>query len=153
MQGVQQGGTQGPAMQGVQQGQQNVQVMPGMPEGPAWFGAQWIPQHQEAFVQRQQAACTGSTTGVCLVLPRQVLYLVHVRTRKRLCTCFFWSPCADRPQGPVTCQQVAAKTQTSGAFQQPKLDESNRKTGCVPRVGTTGCVPGVWSSTTDCVPV
>ena len=64
MQGVQQGpGKEGPAMQGVQQGQQNVQ---GVPQGRAWFGAQWIPQQQQAFARGTTGCVPGAGTTGCV---------------------------------------------------------------------------------------
>ena len=46
---------QGYPVQGCQQG--NVPVMQG--QGPAWFGAQWIPQ-QQTFMQQNSQACVPS---------------------------------------------------------------------------------------------
>ena len=55
---------QGYPVQGCQQG--NMPVMQG--QGPAWFGAQWIPQ-QQTFMQQNSQACVPSflVVRVCLV--------------------------------------------------------------------------------------
>ena len=60
-------------MQEIQQGQGCPQVcqqgnMQGMQQGPAWFGAQWIPQQQQQqpFMQQQQPAAQGHAAYGCV---------------------------------------------------------------------------------------
>ena len=107
-------------MQGVQQGQQNVQ---GMPQGPAWFGAQWIPQQQQGFASSTTGCVSGAgTTG---------------------CVPGAWC-------GTTGCVSGAG-CNTTGFV--PGVGTTGcvpgagfGTTGCVPGAhGTTGCVPGASS--------
>ena len=118
MQGVQQGpGMQGPAMQGVQQGQQNVQ---GMPQGPAWFGGQWIPQQQQGFASSTTGCVSGAgTTG---------------------CVPGAWCGTTGCVSGAgCNTTRCVPGVGTTGCVP----DAGFGTTGCVPGAyGTTGCVPG-----------
>ena len=130
MQGVQQGpGIQGPAMQGVQQGQQNAQ---GMPQGPAWFGAQWIPQQQQQGFANSTTGCVsgaGTTGCVSGAGCNTTGFVPGVGT----------TGCVPGACGTTGCVPGAGFGTTGGCVPGASFNTTG---GCVPGVGTTGCVPG-----------
>ena len=64
--------------QGCQQGcqQGNMPVMQGVQQGPAWFGAQWIPQQQTFMQQTAQARVPSLVVRVCLVDQGRVVFQI-----------------------------------------------------------------------------